>query len=378
MKKKDLQVVSAPHRGGAETMIMNVLRETNHDEIQYDFISHIPNKSDYDDEIASYGGSVIHIKSLGTTGIIKYIRELIDVNKKYGPYDAVHCHTNLQAAVVMTAAKLCHIKIRISHSHNTNWGLENSLRNKLIVKAAIFLIKLFATEYLACGDEAGISMYGKECFDSHKVVVIHNGIDLDKFAETGSYTKIRTLKRLELGIDNNCFVIGHIGRYHDQKNHEFIIEIGKALKKVEVKCKILLIGAGNKFDEINKLIRDNKLENEILQLGVRKDIPELYSTFDLFILPSKYEGLPLVMVEAQASGRRCIVSDVITKETDMGLGLIEYLPINQGVNSWVKAIISSKEEPEKICSIEEIKKMISNRGYSSKQNADIINSIYLS
>ena len=374
--KKVLQVVSVPHRGGAETMIMNVLRQTDHDKIQYDFISHTPNKSDYDEEINSYGGKVIHIPSLGTIGIIRYIKKIMEINSKYGPYDIIHSHTNLQSAAVMLAAKLCNIKIRITHSHNTNWGMSSSVFSKLLIKLAQISIKIFSTEYFACGKEAAIAMYGEKDYKKNKVKIIQNGIDIDEFIQATKHKNIRNKLRKEMNINEKSIVIGHIGRYHHQKNHEFIIELGKKLKKDKLDFRILLVGTGDKFQDINKQISKEGLQSEVLQLGSRSDTPELYSVFDLFILPSRYEGLPLVMIEAQSSGKQCLVSDKISTESDMGLGLVEFLPIDRGAEPWLNAI-KEKSFEGTTRSFYEIEQKISNRGFSSKTNAKILHEIYM-
>lgn len=372
--KKILQVVSAPHRGGAETMILNIFREVDHTEFQYDFISHMPVESDYDQEISSYGGSVIYIDSLGNSGFIKYVKLLKNVMLNYGPYDAVHCHTNLQASAVMLAAYLANVKIRISHSHNTTFFSNKNFKSTLFMFIAKPMIRLFSTHFLACGREAGIAMYGRNTYDQGKVEIFNNGINIESFVNTIDNNTIRYETRDKLGIDKDCFVIGHIGRYHDQKNHEFIIEIAKELKKLKLYFKILLVGNGEKYEKIEKMIHDHNLADNVMQLGVRSDIPNLYAAFDVFILPSRYEGLPLVLIEAQAAGKMCIVSTAVTKDADMDVGRIKFIDVNN-VNLWVETIQQHRTDHHK-CDKDEIVKKITMRGYSASHNVHRLNSIY--
>lgn len=375
---KILQVFSATHRGGAETMIMNILRHTDHNEYQYDFISHIQGESDYDREIIGYGGKVFRIQSLGTVGLVKYINNLRKIIKENGPYDVVHCHTNLQASVVLVAAKLAGVNMRIAHSHNTSWSDTKNLKNSLWTIFAKPVIQLFSTNYLACGRDAGIAMFGKGNVDKGKVKIIQNGIYADKFFEVANNNEIRKNKKEELGLKNDEFIIGHIGRYHNQKNHEFVISMAKELKQRKLNCKIILVGTGEKKSEINMMINELKVTDIIIELGVRSDIEELFSIFDLFILPSRYEGLPLVLIEAQATNTMCFVSNNITKEADMGLNLLKYLNINEGVGLWVDGIedIITKKTKLPLPSNKKVLSTINQKGYNSLYNAKKINKLY--
>lgn len=373
-KKKVLQVFSATHRGGAETMVMNILRDTDQNVYTYDFISHVKEKSDYDNEITSYGGNVIHTPSLGKVGYIKYVNNLREIIRTYGPYDAVHCHTNLQAAAVLMAAFLEKVPKRLAHSHNTVWFAKKNIKNTIWSKFSKVIIKKVATNYVACSKEAGIAMFGNKLVRKNKVKVINNGIEVKKFIDANNIN-VKIEKRKELGIDNNQFVIGHIGRYHHQKNHEFILNLAEILKQENIDVKFLLIGDGEKKAEVEKEIDDSGLSEYIIPLGVRSDIESLFSAFDLFVLPSHYEGLPLVLVEAQASGTISIVSNLVTKDIDLKLNLIKFKSINN-VDIWKKEIVEIMKGKIDFIDKNHIFNSITEQGYNSMVNSKKFNEMY--
>lgn len=369
--KRILHVVSAMNRGGAETMIMNIYRNIDREKIQFDFIVHSDIPGHYDDEIKKMGGRIIKCKSLGTLGPIKYIKELSKIIKQNGPFQAVHSHTDFQGGFVALAAKKANISKRICHSHTTRWVTNQRIKHKLQLILFRDIIDRYATDYCACGFDAANFLFKKSKIHSNKITYLNNGIDIEKFSDL---VKIDYLKE-ELKINNNEIIIGHVGSIYEPKNHKYIVKIGNYLKLNNYEFKILIVGEGPLYQEIKQMVNEYNLNENIKFLGVREDIPNLMKLFDIFLFPSFFEGLPVVLVEAQASGLPCLISDSITKEVDMGLNLLSYLSIQENnIQKWIKEInlIKNKEIP----SYEERKLKMQERGYDVKSNINKILNLY--
>lgn len=374
--KRVLHVVSDMHRGGAETMIMNLYRNIDRSKLQFDFICHyikgdvngINKRADYYDEIEKLGGRIFKVPSLGTSNPIEYTLNIKKVINKNGPFEAIHVHTNKQSGFVLLGARLANVQERITHSHITEWNYGNKTYTSILKN----LMKFNCTKYCACGIEAGVSAFGRKNFDRGNIYVLNNAIEVDKFIDINT-EDIDNLRR-ELRIPKENIIIGNIGRLDEQKNHDFIIDLAYKMKENGNKFTILLIGDGYRKKYIQSRIKDLNLSESVRLLGVRKDINIMMNLFDVFILPSLYEGLPLVSIEAQAAGTRCIVSDTVTNEIDMGLGLVKQLPINkESLDKWELEIF---DEQSIELSKEEILEKITLKGYNVKQNVNKLYELY--
>ncbi|WP_270207265.1 glycosyltransferase, partial [Clostridium perfringens] len=372
--KRVIHVVSDMHRGGAETMIMNIYRNIDRNKIQFDFICHYSNKIkrvendlDYENEILNLGGRIFRTPSLGTSNPLVYINNIKNILKDNGPFVAIHIHTNKQGGFPLLGARLAGIKNRIIHSHTTEWNFKNKLYSSILK----FLINTNSTKFCACGKEAAINAFGKSKF-LNNVIIINNSIDINKFININR-VEVNNL-RSKLGISEEKIIIGHIGRFDLEKNHNFIINLANKIRKCNKEFLILLIGDGPNKNEIDRKISRLNLEKYVKILGVRKDVNILMNLFDIFILPSLFEGLPLVAIEAQAAGKRCIVSDKVTDEIDMGLNLVKHLPIDEkSLDEWEKTIFNI--EKLKIDKTDILKK-ISEKGYNIFENLEIIYKLY--
>lgn len=374
--KRVLHVVSDMHRGGAETMIMNLYRNIDRSKLQFDFICHykkgdtdgLNKRADYYDEIETLGGRVFKIPSLGTSNPIEYTLNIKKAISKNGPFKAIHVHTNKQSGFALLGARLAGIRNRIVHSHITEW--DNF--NKIYISTLKFIMKSNANKYCACGVDAGVNAFDIKDIDNSEVNLLKNAIDINNFINVDRST-VNKLKH-QLDINDETKIIGHIGRFSEQKNHKFIIQLAKELKRNNRDFVILLIGTGPLVNEIKRLIRENNLSSNVKILGVREDIDILMNLFDVFILPSLYEGLPLVSIEAQAAGNRCIVSNTVTNEIDMGLGLVKQLPIdNESLEEWESGIF---DEQSIELSKKEILEKITLKGYNVKQNVNRLYELY--
>lgn len=321
--------------GGIETFIMNVYRNINRRKVQFDFLcSHDSLPIAYEDEIISMGGRVFRIMYSERESIIKSRTCLKNFFKEHPEIKGVHVHANFPYAFPLKYAKKAGIKLRILHSHNSagidakKHGLKKIL-DSIRKKQVAYQINKYPTMYLACSDIAGKYMFHNKSFRW-----IKNGINVNEFSFD---EEIRKEYRERLGIDDDTVVVGFIGRYREQKNPLYLLEIFKEYININKKAVLVMIGIGEMQGVIDKQIRDLALENKVIQLGKREDTNNLYQMMDAFLLPSLYEGLPVVLVEAQTSGLPCFVSDTITRQVQL-TDLINYYSIESNPIQWAKQV----------------------------------------
>lgn len=334
---KVLHVVGAMNRAGTETMLMNIYRHLDREKIQFDFLSYGSDEAHYDEEITNLGGKVIRLSKTQS------VKEIYYAIKEYGPYDVVHSHTLFHCGIANIAALLAGIKVRISHAH-TVLDKDDSLKRKLYMKLMRLIINTFSTNFLACSKESGNYLFGEKSLTSERYFYFPNLIDYSEFL---FYPSIEVNQfKVEEGIGNNL-VIGHIGRFIEAKNHMFLLEVMKKIIKKEPSVKLLLVGDGDLKLYIEEESKKVGLENNIIFVGLRSDIPTMLHTMDVFLFPSLYEGLGLVLLEAQASGVPCIVSEAIQPEADLNLGLFTKISLKDGPDSWSNAILELVGKKEK-------------------------------
>lgn len=318
--------------GGVEAVVMNYYRHLDRNKIQFDFICDSDSTNIPYEEIEALGGKVIIIPPYQK--INKYIKELTKVLKE-NKYKIVHSHLNTLSVFPLYCAKKAKVPVRIAHSHSTTNKKE---WKKNIMKQALKpFSKVFATDYFCCSELAGRWLFGNRTYNKGKVYLLNNAIDLDKYKFD---EKIRNKKRKELGISDDTFVIGHIGRFVAQKNHTFLIDIFNEVYKQNKNTLLLLAGQGPLELEIKNKVNNLGLTNNVIFLGQRSDANELYQAFDTFLLPSLYEGLPVVGVEAQASGLLCVLSDAMTKETKV-LESTLFISLNDNQKKWAQEILNN-------------------------------------
>lgn len=349
--------------GGVEAVIMNYYRHLDRNKIQFDFICDSDSTNIPYEEIKSLGGKVILIPPYQK--IFKYIKELTKILKE-NKYKIVHSHLNTLSVFPLYCAKKAKVPVRIAHSHSTTNKKE--WKKNLMKQALRPLSKVFATEYFCCSEFAGRWLFGNKAYDKGKVYLLNNAIELDKFKYD---EKIRNIKRKELDINDDTIVVGHIGRFVEQKNHEYLIEIFKELHQKEKNSLLILVGQGPLEDKIKIKVNNLGLTNNVLFLGQRNDANELYQAMDVFLLPSLYEGLPVVGVEAQASGLVCILSNAMTKETKV-LESTVFLSLNEVSGVWAKKIINSIKNYTRKDTTNEI----TSNGFNIKEEANKLENKY--
>jgi len=291
---------------GVESVIMNYYRHLDHSKVQFDFICDEDSTRIPYDEIKKLGGRVFLVpKYQNLPKYLKALEKLFKDNK----YRIVHSNISTLSVFPLYAAKKAGVPFRISHSHSTSNPKE--WKRNLIKNILRPFSKRYATDYFACSELAGRYLFGNKSFDQGKVKIIHNAIDIDKF----KFDEVARKKlRKEFGIKDSTIVVGHVGRFVQQKNHTFLVDVFKGYHKKNPDSKLLLVGSGPLEDEIKKKVERLDLKDSVLFLGQRDDINKLYSVMDVFCLPSLYEGLPVVGVEAQAAGLPTIFSNRISKE----------------------------------------------------------------
>jgi glycosyltransferase EpsF len=359
-----LHIVSAMDRGGAETLLMNVYRNLDRNKLQFDFIVHRADQGDYDNEIRHLGGKIYNVPSLGNAGPISYVKKLSEI-MSLNSYIAVHSHTDYQSGFPTLAAKIARIPHRICHSHSNNWPMNGNFKQKLLLKCLQSIIKFSATQYCSCSQEAGAFLFGQKTVDNNLVTILKNGIDLVQYLDE-TMTKTSVIR--ELGLDQDAQIIGHVGKFSKSKNQSFILKVLKELVNKDKRYVALLVGDGPLKEKIERDAENMGLSQHVRFLGVRSDIPRLMKAFDVFLFPSIFEGFGIVTVEAQISGTPSIVSNSIPNSTDMGLGLIRYLSLEEHPEKWGEEIGNALnfQKPEK----EVLVKALSERGFNIQQNIE--------
>ena len=301
-----LHSVSNMDRAGIETMLMNYYRRIDRDKIQFDFLVNKSKPGAYDDEIRSLGGNIYKSPGLSPWKYPAYIRFMRELLAAHPEIKILHAHNEGMMEYALMGAKKAGLPVRIAHAHNTKIIKDYKWPLKVFCKA---FIPYTATEYFGCGRDAGIYYFGKKRWEE-KGYTMHNAIDPDRFAFS---EELRDDARAELGLDGK-FAVGHIGRFNLQKNHRRLIEIFAELVRIKPNAVLLLIGEGELEQQTRDRVRELGVEDKVKFLGVRSDIPRLCMAMDVFVMPSLFEGLPVVGVEAQAAGVPCVFSREVTDE----------------------------------------------------------------
>jgi len=337
-----LQIVTYMGRGGLETMLMNYYRHIDRSKVQFDFLVHRDFEADYDKEILELGGRIYHVSRL-VPWSKSYRNELKNFFKTHPEYKIVHVHQDCLSSVALECAKECGIPVRIAHSHNSN---QDKNIKYLFKRYYMRKIPETATELFACGKAAGDWMFGGKTYQ-----LLPNAIATEKYI----YEEEKSKKiKIELGLEENI-IIGHIGRFNPQKNHEFLVDIFEKCLENNRKVTLMLVGDGEGRKEIENKVKKQGLQDNVLFMGVRKDVPELLQAMDVFVFPSLYEGLPVTMIEEQAAGVPAVISDRVSEECIITEGLVKVEGLENTPEQWAEEILKQAKISKSDRS-EEIKK----------------------
>lgn len=331
-----LNLFTIMDRGGAETMVMNYYRHIDRTKVQFDFLVHREQRGAYDDEIEALGGRIYRMYPIYPQNFAKYKRDIRTFFKEHPEYRIIHSHMSELGYFAFKEAAKQGVPIRICHAHNAPHGFDMKMvmRNYFKKRMMPYLTHLFM-----CGIESGRWLYGKKNED--RFIMLNNAIDAKMYSFN---TSKRIQIRNQFGIQNEL-VVGHVGRFNPQKNHPFLMEIFAALLKKEPNALLLLVGGGNDMPKIQSKAQELGIADHIRFLGVRSDVADIMQAMDVFVFPSLYEGLPVTMVEAQASGLPCLISDKVPSECILTKGLVEVVPLSETADVWAEKILDSRNTP---------------------------------
>ena len=322
-----LHIVTYMGRGGLETMLMNYYRHIDRNKVQFDFLVHRDFEADYDQEILSMGGRIYHISRLIPWSKI-YRNKLKKFFHEHPDYRIIHVHQDCLSSVALQCAKECNVPVRIAHSHNSS----QDKNIKYLFKCYYMRkIPVYATDLFACSDLAGKWMFGGEPFQ-----IIFNAIDAEKYVYS---SEVARRVRNDLKIDKD-YVIGHVGRFNPQKNHAFLLDVFAECVKINANVKLILVGDGTGKKQIQDKVESLGIKNNVIFMGVRTDVNELLQAMDVFVFPSLYEGLGISVIEAQAAGLPCVISDCIPDDCIVTKGLVEKLSLSTPPMQWAQVIMN--------------------------------------
>ena len=345
-----LEVVSALNCGGVEKLLLNYVKKMPLNDFEIDFVVFDRKNTLIANDFEQLGCKIFYVTRI-RENYFKMCSELDDIIKN-GNYDIVHCHQGYLSFPAINIARKYKVPLRISHSHFA-FVPETKIKT-LFRKVLTFFVKKNSTNLYACGKDAGIWAWGEKTSESGKVCVMNNAINVPDFVFDAD---TREIKRKELGVEDK-FVIGNVGRMCFQKNQEFLLRVFADIYSKKEDAVLLLIGDGENMEETVELAQSLNISDRVKFLGVRKDVNELLNAMDVFVLPSRFEGLPVTLVEAQCNGLKCFAADTITREVAVGES-VEYLSINNTEKLWSDNIIEKNERISPQDAVENVR----NSGY---------------
>lgn len=361
-----LHLVTAMNRGGLETMIMNYYREIDRSKVQFDFLVHSPEPGAFDEEIRALGGRIFTVPRLKIQNIIRYWVALNKFLSEHKEYKILHSHLNAMSGIPLVVAKGKRVPVRIAHSHSTR--IQNARRATLLNKLKK-ITPLVATDLLACSADAGRFMFGESDF-----AVVRNAIDPDKFKFN---VETREDVRAELGIQKGDVLIGNVGNLRALKNHIFLLKIFKDLVKELPEARLAIVGKdAGELDRLQEFVMENNLECKVIFTGARPDVHRILQALDVFVMPSIYEGLPVVSIEAQATGLPCLFSSTVTNELALS-SECDFLGLEDPIEKWTNAIIEKSEGRLKIQERINASELLESGGYDVQVEAPKLQSFYL-
>lgn len=331
-----LNMFTIMDRGGAETMVMNYYRHIDRTKVQFDFLVHREQRGAYDDEIEALGGRIYRMYPIYPQNFARYKRDIRVFFKDHPEYRIIHSHMSELGYFAFKEAAKQGVPIRICHAHSAPHGFDMKMVMRTYFKKRMMP---YLTHLFMCGEESGEWLYGER--NKSRFVMMNNAIDTAAYA----WSPARCKKvRHELNLEG-VYTLGHVGNFTQPKNHSFLLEIFAALLKKEPNAVLLLVGGGTDMQRIQAKAQTLGIAEKVRFLGVRSDVADVMQAMDVFVFPSLYEGLPVTMVEAQASGLPCLISDKVPSECVLTNGLVEKVPLSESPDVWAERILEKRSLP---------------------------------
>lgn len=361
-----LQVVGKMHYGGMETLIMNIYRNIDRSKVQFDFLVHYSEAGEYDEEIRQLGGKIYHMPRTIPRNYFKYKKALqLFYAEHDGEYSIVHGHLQSTAFLYHKIAKENGVKCCITHSHAT--GYDNNLKSRLAYYTSLKAQK-YTDIFMGCSQMACEFFFPHAIKLGKQMYILKNGIQISKYVYSENS---RDTIRKELCLENK-FVVGHIGRFSIVKNHGFLLNVFAKILKKRPASVLLLVGEGPLKDAIQRQANDLNIQDSIRFLGTRNDVNLILQAMDVFVLPSQYEGLGIVLIEAQAAGLKCFASSNVVPQEAQVTQLLEYLDLQSGPEVWADKILNSYPYNR-----QNTENQIVQHGYDISQTAQWLQNFYL-
>lgn len=341
-------------------MLLRLYRAIDRDKIQFDFLVHREKVGSLEDEVRQLGGKIHRVPPVTIRGLPRYVYALWKFFGAHPEYRVVHAHTSYLSAIALGVALLRGVPARLVHSHQA--GLKTS-RRTVVAAVGRALLRVVATHRLACGNLAGKWMFGTREF-----YVVPNALDLESVAYR---LRDRIRIRAELGLDDAAVVVGHVGNFSAVKNHSRLLKIFAELAQQEPRARLLLVGDGHLRDQIEQHIRLLGLKDKVSLTGVRQDVPSLLSAMDVLLFPSLSEGLPVTVVEAQAAGLPCVVSESVTSEVGL-TDLVRFVSLDEPDDLWATELLTASSQTDRRSRTKELR----DAGYESAQVASAMDDLY--
>lgn len=352
-----LQIVTHMNRGGLETMLMNYYRNIDRSRIQFDFLTHRPYEGDYGAEIRQMGGKLYHLPTLNPFSV-SYHKALGRFFDEHPEYRIIHVHQDCLSGVILHVAKQHGVTVRIAHSHGASQIKDIKYPIKLAYR---HLIPKYATHLMACGEGAGKWMFCGAPFE-----VLNNAIPARNYSFCAER---RREQREKWQIGDQELLVGHVGSFTVPKNHPFLLEIFNEIQKM-APARLMIVGDGSQHAAVEEVIQRLDLQEKVILTGLRSDVADLMQAMDVFVFPSLYEGLPVTLVEAQASGLPCLISDKVPIECKMTEALRQ-LPLDKPAGEWAQEAIAAAATPRRD-TYEDIRAA----GYDIVENAKRLQNMY--
>lgn len=357
-----LHVIGIMNRGGAETMIMNLYRNIDRTKIQFDFVENEGEEAAFDQEIQSLGGRIYRCpryRGKNHLAYTKWWHAFFDLHR--GEYPIVHGHIGSTAAIYLSIAKR-HGIYTIAHSHSAGKG-------SAMYQVLSWPTRYVANQFFACSKDAAISRYGRKVGnDADRCPVLNNAIDTGKFVFREAK---KQQMRQQLHISESALVIGHVGRFVDAKNHLFLLDVFLELHKRDSNSVLLLVGDGELRSKIERKIQTLGLTDSVILTGVQSNTYDYYQAMDCFVFPSHYEGLGIVVIEAQTAGLPCCISTGVPREAAV-TDLVQFRSLDDSPEQWAEWILCRIDTPRKDMSEE-----ICKAGYDIAETSKWLENYYL-